>query len=409
VQPDQTPQTTNISIPSNEAVLLKRLRDADVPTSLDFLVNWCDESRIGRITPSYAIWLRNLDERLALGELQELRREGQARPLKTRSLGRNELILAARISSEQTREVYQCRVLIDSGCTISCITEPAAAKFGLQPQRLSSTVPVRNADGTNNVAGPITHITTARIEFEIEGRVHAETLSLAITRLGKEEVYLGYDWLQKHNPHIDWENGVVTFPACSERCYDQIEAHIGEELRAYSNISTEIAIKHEETAKRKTFDEQVPREFREYQDLFEPSSFDELPDRRKYDHAIDFIADAKLDNWKSKIYPLSAEEEKRLDEFLEENLRTGRIRPSKSSTPSPFFFVKKKSGDLRPVQDYRRLNDITVKNRYPLPLIHELIDKIKQARVFTKLDVRWGYNNVRIREGDESKAAFITN
>ena len=76
---------------------------------------------------------------------------------------------------------------------------------------------------------------------------------------------------------------------------------------------------------------------------------------------------------------------------------------------SPFFFIKKKDGSLRPVQDYCKLNDMTIKNRYPLPLIQELLDKLKGARHFTKLDVRWGYNNVRIKEGDEWKAAFRTN
>ena len=76
---------------------------------------------------------------------------------------------------------------------------------------------------------------------------------------------------------------------------------------------------------------------------------------------------------------------------------------------SPFFFVKKKDGALRPVQDYRKLNDMTIKNRYPLPLIQELIDKLKTSKHFTKMDIRWGYNNIRIKEGDEWKAAFRTN
>jgi len=75
-------------------------------------------------------------------------------------------------------------------------------------------------------------------------------------------------------------------------------------------------------------------------------------------------------------------------------LKTGRIRPSKSPMASPFFFVKKKDGSLRPTQDYRKLNDITIKNRYPLPLISELVDKLAGARVFSKMDVRWGYNNI---------------
>ena len=76
---------------------------------------------------------------------------------------------------------------------------------------------------------------------------------------------------------------------------------------------------------------------------------------------------------------------------------------------SPFFFVKKKDGRLRPCQDYRYLNDWTVKNAYPLPLISEIMDKLKGARYFSKFDVRWGYNNVQIRSGDEWKAAFKTN
>jgi RNase H-like domain found in reverse transcriptase/Reverse transcriptase (RNA-dependent DNA polymerase) len=74
---------------------------------------------------------------------------------------------------------------------------------------------------------------------------------------------------------------------------------------------------------------------------------------------------------------------------------------------APFFFVGKKDGKLRPCQDYWKLNERTIPNKYPLPLIPELIDKLKNAKIFTKLDLRWGYNNVRIKEGDEHKVAFI--
>ena len=89
-------------------------------------------------------------------------------------------------------------------------------------------------------------------------------------------------------------------------------------------------------------------------------------------------------------------------------MKTGRIQPSKSPQASPFFFVKKKDGKLRPVQDYHYLNEHTVKNTYPSPLVSDLIDNICQFSLFTKFDVRWGYNNIRIKEGDEWKAAFIT-
>ena len=79
------------------------------------------------------------------------------------------------------------------------------------------------------------------------------------------------------------------------------------------------------------------------------------------------------------------------------------------ATTSPFFFIKKKDSKLHPVQDYRWVNEWTIRNQYPLPLIPELIARVKNAALFTKFDVQWGYNNVRIQQGDKWKAAFITN
>ena len=73
------------------------------------------------------------------------------------------------------------------------------------------------------------------------------------------------------------------------------------------------------------------------------------------------------------------------------------------------FFIKKKDKKLRFMQDYQKLNAATLKNWYPLPLISELIGKLEGAQYFTKLDVRWGYNNIRIKKGDEWKAAFWMN
>jgi len=106
------------------------------------------------------------------------------------------------------------------------------------------------------------------------------------------------------------------------------------------------------------------------------------------------------------VYLLNVKEQEELDKFLKEHLKLEQIRPSKSPCVAPFFFIKKKNGSLRPVQDYRRLNKVTIKNKYPLPLIQELIEKVQGDKYFTKLDIRWGYNNVRIREGDEWKAVF---
>ena len=103
---------------------------------------------------------------------------------------------------------------------------------------------------------------------------------------------------------------------------------------------------------------------------------------------------------------MSITEQKELDTFLKENLNSGHICPSKSPMASLVFFIKKKCSGLQLVQDYCLLNAMTVKNKYPLLLILELIAKLWGAKYFTKLDVHWGFNNVRIKEGDEWKAAF---
>ncbi len=97
-----------------------------------------------------------------------------------------------------------------------------------------------------------------------------------------------------------------------------------------------------------------------------------------------------------------------MEEYIEEALRQGYIRPSTSPAASSFFFVAKKDGGLRPCIDYRTLNKITVKFRYPLPLVPAALEHLRGARVFTKLDLRSAYNLVRIREGDEWKTAFVT-
>jgi len=111
---------------------------------------------------------------------------------------------------------------------------------------------------------------------------------------------------------------------------------------------------------------------------------------------------------KGNVYLLSREEREEVCEFIKEQLRKGYIRPSKSPQMTPVIFVEKKDGKKRIVQDYWYLNEWTVKNNYPLPLISNIIKNIGTKRVFTKMDLRWGYNNVRIKEGDEWKAAFTT-
>ena len=156
-----------------------------------------------------------------------------------------------------------------------------------------------------------------------------------------------------------------------------------------------------------SFRDSVPESLHDFEDIFSKESFDSLPDRRKWDHAIEL--ECNPEPGFRKVYPMMLEEQEELDAFLEEALSTSRICPSRSLISALVFFVKKKDGKLRFVQDYRVLNVITHKNRYPFPLIDDLIHRLKGARYFTKLDVHWGYNNVCIKEGDKWKAAFHTN
>jgi len=104
---------------------------------------------------------------------------------------------------------------------------------------------------------------------------------------------------------------------------------------------------------------------------------------------------------------LSREEREEVREFVKEQLRKGYIQPSKSPQTAPVFFVGKKDRKKRMVQDYRYLNEWTIKNNYPLPLISDVLENIGMKKLFTKMDLWWGYNNVRIKEGDEWKAAFM--
>jgi hypothetical protein len=151
----------------------------------------------------------------------------------------------------------------------------------------------------------------------------------------------------------------------------------------------------------------MPTLLHTYADVFSETAFDSLPECRKWDHTIELEHEPSPGF--RKVYPMTLTEQTEMDAFLEEALATGRIRQSKSPLGAPVFFIKKKDGKLCFVQDYRALNAITRKNRYPLPLIDDLIHQLKDACYFTKLDIRWGYNNVCIREGDEWKAPFCTN
>jgi transposase InsO family protein len=353
--------------------------------------------------------------------------------------------------------------LLDSGATGLFIDADFAQSKNLTTTRLPRSIPVYNIDGSLNHHGSVKET----VDLILRYKDHTERATFYVTALGGVPVILGHPWLSQHNPQIDWTTGEVSMTRCpsdcrmhhiraqrkrrdrarltkkalqeekpiEEKARSSVEELIEEEaqptveeprypileegdrimrvvfpsvqIRASSTVSQRLAEASNKYRITQSFQETVPHHYHRFEQVFLKESFDELPTQKKWDHVIELIPGSK--EFGTKLYPMSPSEQVELDKFLDENLKSGRIRPSKSPMASPVFFIKKKDGSLRFVQDYRKLNEITIRNRYPLPLIPDIMSRVTGAKFFTKLDVRWGYNNIRIREGDEWKAAFRTN
>ena len=149
----------------------------------------------------------------------------------------------------------------------------------------------------------------------------------------------------------------------------------------------EIWDEEEEAAKSKIEAKKlVPEEFHKWIKVFGKKQSERMLTRKVWDHTIDVKEGFLLR--KGKVYPLSREEREEVREFVKEQLRKGYIQPSKSPQMAPVFFIGKKDGKKRMVQDYRYLNEWTIKNNYPLPLISDVLENIGTKKIFTKMDLR---------------------
>ncbi|KAF8756853.1 hypothetical protein RHS01_03813 [Rhizoctonia solani] len=231
-------------------------------------------------------------------------------------------------------------------------------------------------DGTISQTGCIWH----QVHLAVSANGHSHSIPFLVCPIGKTPAILGMTWLTAEAPLIDWQQGLVTFP-------EQVQ--IASEEEADPDPLADL-----------------PPQYQEFAKVFGEEDFKVLPPHREYDIAIDLVPDAKLSP--GPIYGMTDAESKALKQHIDEELATGKIRPSTSSAGAPVMFVKKADGSLRLVVDYRKLNDVTHKNVYPLPRQDDLMAKLRNAKLFTKLDLCWGYNNVRIKEGDEWKTAFRT-
>jgi len=266
-----------------------------------------------------------------------------------------------------------------------------------------------NIDNTANQAGDITHYIT----LDIQTGGNRKTIQFLVTNIGHENIILGYPWMAAFEPKFTWKHGIIhekELPVILRSVNPfipgkgPITAQIREgDCRVQATTSTELAIKAQQYTKKV----EVLDDYRQFASIFSEEDSKRYPPKRAWDHAIEFKKDAP-EAIDCKVYPMNRIEDEAVKKFLHDELEKGYIRESKSPFASSFFFVRKKDGKLRPVQDYRKINAVTIRNQYPLPLIADLICDLSNAHIYTKLDVRWGYNNVRIRKGDEKKAAFKT-
>ena len=351
------------------------------------------------------------------------------------SHNRHSTEIALQLESVDSHHPMAVSALLDSGATGLFIDADFVFAKNLTTTKLSRAIPVYNIDGTLNSYGSIKET----VDLVVRYRDHTERATFYVTTLGSVPVILGHPWLAHHNPQINWKTGDVLMTGCPGDCrvkwiqsqrrkrerrqQRQLEKEalptLEKEDRIMQIVFSPSVIKATSTVSQRlaeaasryrlgdSFQNSVPIHYHEFKKVFLKESFDELPVHRKWDHVIELIPGTK--EFSTKLYPMSPSEQAELDKFLDENLKSGRIRPSGSPMAAPVFFIKKKDGSLRFVQDYRKLNAMTVRNRYPLPLVTDIMSKVQNAKYFTKLDIRWGYNNVRIREGDEWKAAFRTN
>jgi len=301
------------------------------------------------------------------------------------------------------------KVLLDSGTTEMFMDRKMAARHGFKLQKLDRPVAVRNVNDTNNSAGAITHW----VEVNVYYKSHVERMKIDVCDLGRTEVILEMPWLQAHNPEINWETGEVRMTRCPPLCGGNKEKEekrtrkgkrvvtLEEEkiVRWAVDDKKDWGREEKVEADHRKIEEMVQKKFLKWRKVFGKMKSKRMPIRKIWDHAIDLKETFKPR--KGKIYPLSKDERKEVQKFVKDQLRKGYIRPSKSPQTSPVFFVGKKDGSKRMVMDYRNLNNQTVKNNYPLPLITDLIDNMGSKKIFTKMDLRWGFNNVRIKERDE--------
>ncbi|KAF4332523.1 gag polymerase env poly [Fusarium beomiforme] len=310
------------------------------------------------------------------------------------------------------RKTLEIRAILDSGAEADSIKEQFAISQGLKPIQTTRPtfctvggmelkvlqtwlVPITLTDRN----GRTRRVTRTCIGVEGDPKDEGNPLLLSESTLVDLHIITDHarrEWWFRHN----WEQSKILTPRRFER-----ECRNKARIFAITQIENSEVIPDEDDTGEQGNTE-VPPEFREFIDVFSSEKASGIPEYKNTDHRIDLLP-GKSPPY-GPIYPLSQLELKELRQYLDDNLASGRIRPSKSPAGAPILFVPKKDGSLRLCVDYRGLNGASVKNRYPLPLVTEILDRIQGAKFFSKIDVKDAYHRIRIAEGDEWKTAFRT-
>jgi hypothetical protein len=264
----------------------------------------------------------------------------------------------------------------------------------------------------------------AEIRMTIGG--HSEMLTFDVAPLGKHNIALGLPWLQQHDPIVHWSSGKLTFASdyCEQQCLAvPTSTFLNQQpimlVMPLDDLDMELLLI--EGAGLSTID--IPEHLTELTEMILEAYWDRmgvfdgqkaattLPELRGPD--VDFAIE--LDPTKplpkpSCLYHMNQEERAECHKVLDEMLSVGWVEPANVKCPmvAPMFFIWKKDGTRRPVIDYRRLNNITIKDSYPLPRIDEMMDHIRGSEIFTKLNLKSGYNQICIRPSNEWKMTFMT-
>ena len=261
--------------------------------------------------------------------------------------------------------------MVNSGATALFINKKYADSQKMWQTPLEHPIQLHNINGTLNEAGSITH----KVKLRLQIGTDEEQFEFYVTSLGPEKVILGLPWLRHRNPHINWQEGTMSLNADQGMGLEPLEVEV---TKIAANCMEHRCLLHEgvlETSQdevyclagftyaqqiaeqvskakgKKTFKEMVPEYYRDYVKVFSEEESQRLPEHQPWDHAIDLEPDA-VKHWKIKSYLMLANEQEELDKFLKEHVSKGYLVPSKSPMASPVFFIKKKDGKLRLVQDY---------------------------------------------------------